>query len=67
MSYDSVAGNETRIAHIKNLTTFWTDLESETLPQVTTRFRSLKFLISQWMYISPNILNDGINFLPLMV
>jgi acid phosphatase len=36
ISYQSVAANETRIAHIKNLTTFWTDLENETLPQVGT-------------------------------
>jgi acid phosphatase len=34
ISYQSVAGNATRMAHIKNLTMFYTDLENGALPQV---------------------------------
>jgi acid phosphatase len=34
ISYQSVAGNATRVAHIKNLTMFYTDLENGQLPQV---------------------------------
>ncbi len=36
VSYQSVAANETHLAHIKNLTMFYTDLESGSLPQVAT-------------------------------
>jgi len=32
--YQSVAGNETPKAHIKNLTMFYSDLENGLLPQV---------------------------------
>jgi acid phosphatase len=34
ISYQSVAANETRMSHIKNLTMFYTDLDNDTLPQV---------------------------------
>ncbi|ONH67792.1 putative acid phosphatase [Cyberlindnera fabianii] len=43
--YDSVATDSDKLANIKNLTTFYEDLENETLPQ--------------WMFITPNMTSDG--------
>ncbi|KAF2501761.1 phosphoesterase-domain-containing protein [Lophium mytilinum] len=43
--YNSVTTNPTRLAHIKNLTTFATDLAANKLPQ--------------WMFITPNMTSDG--------
>ncbi|XDG01482.1 hypothetical protein ABKA04_001097 [Annulohypoxylon sp. FPYF3050] len=45
VSYNSVAGSIDRLAVIKNLTTFYKDLEADTLPQ--------------WMFITPNMTSDG--------
>ena len=35
ISYQSVTANDTRMAHIKNLTMFYSDLDSGLLPQVS--------------------------------
>lgn len=43
--YDSVADQDSRLAKIKNLTLFQSDLEADTLPQ--------------WMFITPNMTSDG--------
>ena len=43
--YNSVAREEDRLAKIKNLTMFYSDLEANTLPQ--------------WMFITPNMTSDG--------
>jgi acid phosphatase len=43
--YDSVANKNDRLAKIKNLTLFYSDLEAEVLPQ--------------WMFITPNMTSDG--------
>ncbi|CAJ2510287.1 Uu.00g061870.m01.CDS01 [Anthostomella pinea] len=45
VTYDSNAGVVDRLAVMKNLTLFYDDLESETLPQ--------------WMFITPNMTSDG--------
>ncbi|KAI1413015.1 phosphoesterase-domain-containing protein [Hypoxylon sp. FL1857] len=45
VSYNANAGVIDRLAVIKNLTTFYKDLENETLPQ--------------WMFITPNMTSDG--------
>ncbi|KAI1144670.1 phosphoesterase-domain-containing protein [Hypoxylon sp. FL0543] len=45
VSYNANAGLIDRLAVIKNLTTFYKDLENETLPQ--------------WMFITPNMTSDG--------
>ncbi|KAI1102565.1 phosphoesterase-domain-containing protein [Jackrogersella minutella] len=45
VSYNANAGLVDRLAVIKNLTTFYKDLENETLPQ--------------WMFITPNMTSDG--------
>ncbi|KAI1469502.1 phosphoesterase-domain-containing protein [Daldinia caldariorum] len=45
VNYNSNAGLIDRLAVIKNLTTFYEDLENETLPQ--------------WMFITPNMTSDG--------
>ncbi|KAF3067241.1 putative acid phosphatase [Daldinia childiae] len=45
VSYDANARLIDRLAVIKNLTTFYQDLENETLPQ--------------WMFITPNMTSDG--------
>ncbi|KAI1384367.1 phosphoesterase-domain-containing protein [Hypoxylon trugodes] len=45
ISYNANAGLIDRLAVIKNLTTFYNDLENETLPQ--------------WMFITPNMTSDG--------
>lgn len=45
VSYNANAGIIDRLAVIKNLTTFYKDLEAETLPQ--------------WMFITPNMTSDG--------
>lgn len=61
ISYQSVASNDSRVAHIKNLTLFYSDLAIGNLPQVMQQLHNK--LTCQWMYISPNILNDGNLFL----
>jgi acid phosphatase len=43
--YDSVADKQDRLAKIKNLTLFYSDLEADNLPQ--------------WMFITPNMTSDG--------
>lgn len=43
--YNANSGREDRLAVIKNLTLFYSDLENETLPQ--------------WMFITPNMTSDG--------
>ncbi|KAF2270970.1 phosphoesterase-domain-containing protein [Lojkania enalia] len=43
--YDSVAGKANRLANIKNLTLFYSDLTADKLPQ--------------WMFITPNMTSDG--------
>jgi acid phosphatase len=43
--YDSVANKHDRLAKIKNLTLFYSDLEANALPQ--------------WMFITPNMTSDG--------
>ncbi|KAJ9160791.1 Phosphoesterase [Coniochaeta hoffmannii] len=43
--YNSVAKEEDRLAKLKNLTMFYSDLEANTLPQ--------------WMFITPNMTSDG--------
>ncbi|KAH9906420.1 phosphoesterase-domain-containing protein [Xylariomycetidae sp. FL2044] len=45
VNYDKNAGNIDRLACMKNLTMFYSDLENETLPQ--------------WMFITPNMTSDG--------
>jgi acid phosphatase len=43
--FDSVSKNDTRLALIKNFTSFQTDVDSQTLPQ--------------WAFFTPNMTNDG--------
>ncbi|KAF2676283.1 phosphoesterase-domain-containing protein [Lentithecium fluviatile CBS 122367] len=43
--YDSVADSSDRLARIKNMTLFKTDLDADALPQ--------------WMFITPNMTSDG--------
>ncbi|KAK9382774.1 putative acid phosphatase [Kockiozyma suomiensis] len=43
--FDNVVNNSSRIENIKNFTSFYDDLENESLPQ--------------WMFITPNMTNDG--------
>jgi acid phosphatase len=43
--YNSVSRDSDRIAKVKNLTMFYSDLEANTLPQ--------------WMFITPNMTSDG--------
>lgn len=45
MSYNSATGDIDRLAKAKNLTMFYDELESGTLPQ--------------WMWITPNMTSDG--------
>lgn len=45
MSYNSATGDINRLAKAKNLTMFYDELESGTLPQ--------------WMWITPNMTSDG--------
>ncbi|KAJ2902505.1 phosphoesterase family-domain-containing protein [Zalerion maritima] len=45
MSYDSATNDVNRLAQNKNFTLFYSDLESNSLPQ--------------WMFITPNMTNDG--------
>jgi len=45
MSYDSVTSDLDKLAKIKNLTMFYTDLQNNKLPQ--------------WMFITPNMTSDG--------
>lgn len=47
--YDSVADKDDRLAKIKNLTLFNSDLAKNALPQ--------------WMFITPNMTSDGRNFI----
>lgn len=43
--YNSISANRDRLARMKNLTMFYSDLENERLPQ--------------WMFITPNMEHDG--------
>lgn len=45
MSYESVTQNATRLRQIKNFTSFYDDLNAQTLPQ--------------WAFITPNMTNDA--------
>lgn len=46
--YDSVADEASRLAKIKNLTLFQSELKADTLPQ--------------WIFVTPNMTSDGESF-----
>jgi len=49
VSFQSVAANETRMAHIKNLSMFYTDLDNDSLPQVSVLNHFLEWVLTSFL------------------